>query len=165
MKFEAVPILELSDADVANARVISHDEAAQLLFRKVNFGVRLSGTIAVLSGAGAVWAIVSAQSGPWAITGFVMAILFGTASMLAGKKVELAARIAAEPGVVFWIHPTELRQTTLFGAKTTNFITLHTTTSGNFEVAMERADMLAIAAWVKRHNPAVRFGAYEQPEH
>lgn len=161
MHFEAVPVLALSDAEIAAARVISDDEVYRLLPRKVRRGRAFAFILSALGAIGAAWAFPIAHSVPWGITAIVLSIVFATAGALGSNKLALAERIVAEPRTVFWIHPTELRQTTIFGTKTTNFITLHTTTSGSFEVAIPRADMVAIAAWVKRHNPDVRLGAYE----
>lgn len=62
---------------------------------------------------------------PQAIATLVLSVVFGSCANLAQRKLALARRIAVEPSLIYWAHPTILRQRIAGGTIDTTFIKLH----------------------------------------
>ena len=161
MKPEAIPILELVIPDSVEVPSFTPDDIYRLLASKVLRGQLIGGVLFAISIAGLVAFLVISRNTPWAIASGLGCALFGFVFFRSRQKLDLVRRIATEPHLVYWAHPTVLRQEVAGRVIDTNFITLHSRTGAAFEVAMSREQMFSIAAWFRHHNPDIRLGAYD----
>ena len=161
MKFEAIPILELSVPDGVTLPKLSADDVYRLLATKVLRGRFFGAVLFVLSLGGLVCSLTIFPSAPWAIASALGGALFGFVFYRSRQKLDLARRISNEPQLVYWAHPTLLRQTQGGQTIDSTFITLHSRSGASFEVAVSRDQLLAIVVWLREHNPNIRLGPYD----
>lgn len=161
MKPVSIPVSELDVPDDGSLPRLSASDIQRLLSIKVRRGQFIAGVLSAAGMAVAIYAITISPSIPWAITGALCALVFGTAFGLARRKLDLARRISLDPGLVYWAHPTVLRQIVGGATIDSTFITLHSRIGGSFEVGMSREEMLAVVSWLRQHNPGIRLGPYD----
>lgn len=164
MRPEAIPILELTIPDSVEIPNYTPDDVYRLLAGKVLRGRLIGGILFAASIAGLVASLVITRSTPWTIACGLGCALFGFVFYRSRQKLDLAYRIAAEPHLVYWAHPTVLRQEVGGQVFDTNCFTVHSRSGTAFEVAMSREQMFSMAAWFRHRNPSIRLGAYDGQE-
>ena len=160
MKPEVIP-LELAIPEDAAVPKFAAPDIYRLLATKVIRGYVLCGSLFLILAAASGVAFVARQI-PVGIASVVLAVVFGVCAHLLQRKLNLARRISVEPAMVYWAHPTILRQQVIGGAIDTTFITLHSRYGSSFEVGMSRDEMIAVVAWLRAHNPDIRLGSYDK---
>jgi hypothetical protein len=159
--FQAVPVLTWSVSERSAPSSLNSAEISDLLSAKPRRGKVAMLLIAVIGALACAYFAVIRQSIPWAVV-CGMAACFGFyCSIRFGQKVDLASRLATNPQLVFWIHPTLLKQQVSGKTFETPFITLHSKDAGTFEVAMPVDRLVAITHWYQEQNPTVRVGAFD----
>ncbi len=161
MKPEAIPILELILPDSVAVPNFTSDDVYRLLAHKVLRGRLIGDILFTISIAGLAASLLISPNTPWAIASVLGCALFGYVFYRSRQKLDLAQRIATEPQLVYWAHPTILRQKAAGQVIDTNFMTLHSSSGTVYEVAMPHEQMLSMAAWFRHRNPNIRLGAYD----
>ena len=136
---------ELSDADIF-----------AILGEKVRRGRGISAILAIFFMIGLFIAVLGHHHVAWAILCGIGFWGFGVCSMLAAQKLWLARIIATQTGMVYWAHP---RHSNTLGFEV--FVTFYSRTGHSIEVPMSQEKMLLILGWLKRSNPGMRYGAYD----
>ncbi|MHA3771775.1 hypothetical protein ACXR0O_09595 [Verrucomicrobiota bacterium sgz303538] len=161
MKPEKIP-LDLSIFDDATIPKLTASDVYRLLGTKVMRGRFICRSLFFALAIGSGVAVIFRQV-PASVAAIVLAVVFGTCAYVMERKLALARQISVEPSLVYWAHPTILRQHVAGRTIDINFITLHARTGWSFEVGMSHSDMLAVVAWLRSYNPDIRLGAYDNP--
>ena len=163
-KFQAVPVLTWSVPALETPSNLDSYEVTRLLTAKPRRGRVAMLLIAALGVLTCGYFAVIQPSIPWAVASGIIASFGFYCFTRLGQKIALASRLAADPRLVFWIHPTLLKQQVSGQTFETPFITLHSIDAGTFEVAMPVDRLAAITHWYQEQNPSVRVGAYDRDE-
>ncbi len=159
--FQAVPVLTWSVPERSSPSHLTSVQISDLLSAKPRRGKVAMLLIGMIGALACAYFAVARHSTPWAVV-CGMAACFGFyCSVRLGQKVALANRLAMNPQLVFWIHPTLLRQQVSGKTFETPFITLHSKDAGTFEVGMPVDSLVAITHWYQEQNHAVRVGAFD----
>jgi hypothetical protein len=156
---EVIPRAELVAAP-RNFGEVSPAEVYRLLATKVVRGHTISKVLSMILLMTTAVAVMEHQYA-WAVAAFVSGFLFGFAATMMQRKLSIARQVSENPSLVYWAHPTILRQQISARTMDTTFITLHCRTGESFEVAMAREEMLTVVGWLRHHNPDVRLGSYD----
>lgn len=162
--FQAVPVLTWSVPERPGPSSLTSTQVAEMLISKPRRGRVTMWVVAVAGGLACAYFAAVHQSIPWAVVYGIVASFGLYCCIMLGKKVSLGTRLATEPRLVYWIHPTLLRQQLSGKTFEIPFITLHSKDAGTFEVAMPVAKLVAITHWYQEQSPSVRVGAYDKPE-
>src|SRR6266498_5493200 len=100
-----IPVSELGPLDKAEFPEPSCDDVYRVLGAKVRRGRTICVILCIVTFISTFLAIVIFRSTPWAVLSGVACIAFRVWAMLSQQKLELAHRIAVEPRLVYWAHP------------------------------------------------------------
>ncbi len=158
MKFESIPLTELILPDDGSIPELTAGDICRLLSTKVLRGRLICGIVFAASMIGFAYAWMEPGKIPWAAASILLGFLSAFGFYTANQKLDLARRISADPTLVYWAHPTVLRQRVGGATIDSTFITLHSRNARTFEVGMSRKEMLAVVSWLRDHNPEIRLG-------
>jgi hypothetical protein len=153
---QTIPASELRLLESATLPELSTDDVYTFLAAKVRRGRAICIILLLIAVAGIFLALLVYHSLPWVVLSATGFIAFRVWAMLSQRKLELAHHISVEPRLVYWVHP---RVSTVRGYEV--LLTLHSRTGQSLEVAMSKKQMLNVVAWLRRSNPDVRCGAYD----
>ncbi len=161
MHSEVIPVHDFTLPDLAGIPAITQDEVYRLLAGKVRRGRQIGDILFTLGLAGMAISLGFYKNTPWAVASGLIGVVAGFIYYRARQKLDLLRAIVEEPSLVYWAHPTTLRQKVVGQAMETNFITLHSRRGSSFEVALPYGQMLSVMAWFKQQNTEIRLGAYD----
>jgi hypothetical protein len=139
------------------------NEIYRLLSRRMRRGVIIFGTLFVVLCISCGLAFADKQTS-WAVASFVTAILMGLAFRHVRSRDTAARKIASNPHLVFWAHPTVIpaNQQWLLRYTTVQSLSLHLRDGGQFDACLSSNEMETFISWLMAQNPSIRMGAFDR---
>lgn len=102
---------------------------------------------------------------PWAVAGFLAAILLGLAWIHVRGRYLAAWKVSENPQLVYWAHSRELpRRVARYGMRDYKVLMLHLRDGHQYEFNLSPDDLHKFTNWLSERNPSVRWGAYDKPD-
>lgn len=136
-------------------------EVYSLLVRRIRRGIVIFGglfvVLCIASG------LLASRHTAWAAAAFVAAILMGLGFRHVRSRDTSARKIAADPQIVYWAHPTVIPASDQWCLRyaTVQSLSLHLRDGTQFDACLSPKEMESFTAWLRQSNPSVRFGAYD----
>jgi hypothetical protein len=96
----------------------------------------------------------------------MLGVVFLVAIRHAGVRYFGAYKVCTQTEIVYWIHPTKALIDVSDGAvsgtmEDSNLFVLHLRDGTQLELSIPSEDVGSFVIWLKKHNPSVRVGNYE----
>lgn len=103
----------------------------------------------------------------WAILAFLVGGVFHVFGVFALERARVAWRLAEEPRLVYWAHPTDpggrMRYDGSRLTESCSHLVLHLRDGSEFSATLPPRLMRLFISWLIEKNPSVRLGAYDGP--
>jgi hypothetical protein len=110
MKPQSISVAELATLSNESVPQLSAEDVYRLLAAKVLRGRLVGAAFFTVSLAGLIYTLLILRETPWTVASGLASGVFGFIFFASQRKLAMAQRITSEPRLVFWVHPTILRQ-------------------------------------------------------